>query len=487
MPKGEHSYQPPYDATSLLKNPAMGWMLYVDAFYHDTANPALPDNGFPDAAAYWAAQDQSGASALANIQYIRVPWAQLEPSKGHYAWEQDANFIALIDGARQRHLRLAFRVYVDSQNSYRQATPEFVWHAGAQGYEETWEDSHGRAFTYWNPTVTDRTFQLYFEAFVRAFAARFDDPDEVDFIDGQGLGWWGEMHHIRVEADEDLQSAFRWITETYANHFTRVLLGAQIGAIPDALSDWAVRHVGYVLRRDSFGSPLWLTSIDKEKILARWPQTSVFAENCYHHLLSRSSWWEGDGFMKLRDVLLRVVSDALQLHANTLDLRGPEDASAWMRHARDLVEHFARRGGYRFHVSAIRYESVIDDDRKMRIHHSWINYGVGKLPNDTPNWNHKYRVAFALLDIQSGISAKISVVTDVDPSDWLQNQENAYSSETCWNEVDAGKYSLGLAIVDSQHDNKPSITLATILPQTKTGWYKIGTVQLADRSKGAVS
>ncbi len=491
MDKGKSSYQPPYDAVSPIKNPAMGWMLYIDAFHHIDAshhaagNSAPLDSGFPDAGAYWAAQDHSGASELANIQYIRVPWAQLEPAKGHYAWEQDANFIDLIEGARKRHLRLAFRVYVDSRDSYRQATPEFVRSAGAGGYEEIWEDAHGHSHLHWNPAVTDRIFQWHFEDFIQSFAARFDDPREVDFIDGQGLGWWGEMHHIRVETDEELQSVFRWITATYATSFKRVLLGAQIGAIPDALTDWAVHQMGYVLRRDSFGSPRWLTPRDKENILTHWPQTAVFAENCYHHLISRASWWKEDGFLTLRDVLWRVVSDALQLHANTLDLRGPEDSAAWMLHAGDLVEHFFLSCGYRFHLSAIRFESVCKRDRTLRIRHSWINHGAGKLPNDTPNWNHKYRITFALLHAQSDTCTGKFVVTDVDPADWIGNQENSYSTETFWHETKEGIYRLGVAIMDSSHDSTPPIALATILPQTETGWYIIGTVQFTGSPKGA--
>jgi hypothetical protein len=110
---------PNEDSTSMIRNPAMGWVLYVD--FQKITDPQ----------AYWAAQDQNAQKA--SIFYMRAPWAEFEPEEGRYAWIYDDNYKALIQGALDRGLKLAFRVYTDSRDSYCQSTPDYVRQAGCEG------------------------------------------------------------------------------------------------------------------------------------------------------------------------------------------------------------------------------------------------------------------------------------------------------------------------------------------------------------------
>ena len=86
---------PEIDKDSLIRNPASGWILY------DDANLAVAN-----AADYWKAQDEA-ARQHASIFYVRWRWSNYEPTEGHYAWKEDANFKALIQGALDRGLRLS--------------------------------------------------------------------------------------------------------------------------------------------------------------------------------------------------------------------------------------------------------------------------------------------------------------------------------------------------------------------------------------------
>lgn len=161
----------------------MGWVIYIDAFERDY---------FPNAETFF--EDIELGVQYASILYIRVPWSQLEPVKNSYAWEIDENYKLIIKKAQEYGLKLAFRIYVDGKNSYQQATPDFVKVDGARGYlinPENGEDN-----TYWTPCLDDSIFQKHFEDFVEAFAKEYDDATKVDFIDAQGLGWWGEMHNV---------------------------------------------------------------------------------------------------------------------------------------------------------------------------------------------------------------------------------------------------------------------------------------------------
>jgi len=152
--------QPEEDQTSVIRNPAMGWVLYADAFAD-----------FPQAAEYWESQDPYAGSA--SIFYVRLPWSQLEPQEGVYAWENDQNFKDLIQGALDRGLKLAFRVYVDSEGSYRQATPEYVRDAGAEGIVNT---KTGR----WDPYVDDPVFQKEFSLHTRSKLTVFFRIYDID-------------------------------------------------------------------------------------------------------------------------------------------------------------------------------------------------------------------------------------------------------------------------------------------------------------------
>ena len=145
---------------------------------------------------YW---NQQGAAAekYASIFYWRSRWSELEPEEGKYAWEHDENFKALIQGALDRGLKLAFRVYIDGQDNIHNGTPDFVREAGAKGYavHKLWDPANEN--NNWTPYADDPVFQEKFGNFIRAFAKEFDNPKQVDFIDAYNLGWWGEGHHVQ--------------------------------------------------------------------------------------------------------------------------------------------------------------------------------------------------------------------------------------------------------------------------------------------------
>ncbi len=320
-----------------------------------------------------------------------------EPQEGHYAWKEDANFQALVAGRSQ-------------QDCSAPATPLWVQAAGAQGYTE--KGQGGRDL--WTPTITDLVFRQKLENFVKAFAQEFDDPSRVDFIDGCGLGWWGEMDHLNIPSTECPQT-LKWICETYGHSFHHVLLGIQINS---ELSQWGaldnipLNDYGYVARRDGLGSS-WLSEHDREKLSSIYPQIPFYGESCYFSL---DSWdiWKKDRrhFETIHDVLQATFDDAMTYHANTLDLRAPHDAALWNKEAPDLVTSFIANAGYRLAPTTIQYPAQFAVNQPFTIQYAWRNLGSGVMPNDNLRWGKKYRVGFALLNVDS----KKPVATAIDPS-----------------------------------------------------------------------
>ena len=182
------------DTTSMIRNPYMGWTIYEDA-----AGPVA------NAKEYWQLQDTI-ARKYATTFYIRWRWSELEPEEGQYAWEYDSNFQELVKGALERGLRLAFRIYVASQDNWNESTPAFVFDAGAKYYIEQGHPGDVRS-----PYPDDQIFQEKFENFIQAFAEKFDDPELVNYIDGYNLGWWGEGHHLKFIDENKKEETFNWI------------------------------------------------------------------------------------------------------------------------------------------------------------------------------------------------------------------------------------------------------------------------------------
>ncbi|WP_062105847.1 DUF4832 domain-containing protein [Bacillus niameyensis] len=458
--------KPIIDKETIFRNPAMGWVLYVDAF------SMFEIQEFPEAKEYWGMQDNN--VEMANIFYLRVPWSIMEPKEGCYAWNEDDNFKLIIRMALDRGLKLAFRVYVDSKDAFMQATPQYVFEAGAKGYANN-DNNSG----YLTPYLNDPIFQEKLSNFVHAFSEEYDNPAIVDYIDAQGLGYWGEMHSVHYMTKNQKKQVFEWITNLYSECFKKVLLGQQYGqnSFHTSLQDWALKEKGYVIRRDSFGSPIWLKDSQKEQILAHWPEIPVFAENCYHGFKWREDWYKGDGYSTLHDMMKAVIKDAEELHANTLDLRYPQDATLWIKESPELVRYFALRCGYRLIPVSVDYPLTIEENTPFFIKHMWKNEGFGVLPNHIRNWNWKYKPSFALLDKGTG-NPVFQIVDTAEPSHWVGNQIYEYETEILFDRVPSGEYDLAVAIVNRENESKPEIRLAIKNERTSEGWNILGSVSV---------
>jgi hypothetical protein len=450
----------------LLRNPAMGWVLYMET---------LGDDTYPLADRYWQQADPYVPSA--SIFYVRCTWAQMEPQEGHFAWKEDANFQAVIADALQRHLKLAFRIVVDSADCQKQATPGWVQDAGAQGSTEIGKGHQDM----WNPFVTDPVFREKMEDFVAAFAKEYDDPSGVDFIDGCGLGTWGEMHHLNAPP-ADYPETYEWSCQTYGHAFHHVLLGTQFASqmsVAPQDDRMAFDQYGYVAKRDSLGSS-WLSPTLTWQIAGLYPKVPFFGESCFFSLESWDVWKsDGRGFKTVRDVLQSDYDDAMKCHANTLDLREPKDAATWMKLAPDLVASFLAQGGYRLYPVAVEYPAKFPGNQPATIQHRWKNLGVGIMPNDNPRWNKKYRVAFALLDPGTKKVVATAIDGQADPGAWISGQEVPNTCSAQFKPAPAaGSYLLATAIVNTQDGDTPEIQLATADLAQSDGWSVLGPVSV---------
>ncbi|MGV8962428.1 MAG: hypothetical protein ACOH2V_03495 [Candidatus Saccharimonadaceae bacterium] len=437
-------FQP--DTVSLIRNPGMGWTVYDDA-----------SDAVANAEDFWQKQD-TVASKYATTLYIRWRWTDMEPEEGKYAWNNDDNFKKLVKGATDRGLKLAFRVYMASQDNEYESTPAFVFDAGAKYYMESGKPGKVRS-----PYPDDLIFREKFENFIKAFAAEFDDPSLVNYVDGYNIGWWGEGHNLQFLNRENSEETFAWIINLYGNQFKRVPLvitiDSQIGH--DLELKYAIDGQGYAVRRDGYAS-FWMPESQKKLLQGIFPKAFVVAECCYWqdrtiesvNKIDQQYDWESWG-----DYYTQVVDEALDTHANYLDLREPVEAIRWAQEANEDVKRFMIKGGYRIYPTNVAFTPVVNESGNIRIDHSWKNLGVGVLPNNNKRWNHKYKLAFALVDKNNSV-VKQWVENKVEVSDWIGEKEYSYSSEFKLEDVKKGKYSLAMSIIDTQQENGEPIKLA---------------------------
>lgn len=313
----------PVDTERVIRNPLNGWVMYATGNLSADMFDAYDKMEVPGLDVYVHVSD------YANTLYLRTSWTLFNPEEDVYAWDVNDEFKWLINYAKERGLKLAFRVVVDSRDKPYDFTPAFVREAGAEGFE-----SKSGKRTVWSPYCDDPVFQAKHEKFMKAFGERFDNADEVDFIDGYGLGKWGESHAVAYKAPANREKVYKWIVDLYLANFKQVplainyhrLIGtpdswAAVDADSERLLDYAVEK-GYILRHDAFGMtdyyPEWEKTYARKWLYKR----PILMEGGWivykkHHSYGK----DPRGYKTPFDVRKGEFDDSKEARVNTMDFR----------------------------------------------------------------------------------------------------------------------------------------------------------------------
>lgn len=480
--------KPTYNRSDVLHNPLNGWVMYVSADY---------DPSYFDTEVYVPSLGMNVKVAdYASACYIRTKWSVLNPADGQYAWKDpDSKVYKLVQAAREHNLPIAFRVVVDGRDQGAN-TPQFVFDAGAKYAVENERYPDRKT-----PMPQDPVFQKYYEKFVAAFAEEFNDPDRTAFIDGYGLGKWGEGHSVAYNendvsaVDENTETVKRevldWITKLYARYFTKVPLVINYHRVighptsegtanpnSESLIALAVSN-GYCLRHDAFGmnNSSWGYSTWEKAIAAQWRyKVPIIMEGGY--IVSSHSYWNDPAGYRQghpEDVRRGEYEASAEAHVNMMDFRVGDETLSWFNDAFDLVRSFVSEGGYRLYPDQVIVPDQVNAGSRVKVFSRWRNMGWGYMPNNLPQWNYKYKVAYALLD-ESDVARTVFVDDACEPSTWTESKPFSYVFETPAIDLPAGTYTWGIAIVDTTKDDVPAIELAVNNEKTADGWVKLQTV-----------
>lgn len=481
----------------LLKNPLSGWVLYsgigsgLAANYWDTYdNFDYTENG---------KTGKIKVSDYSNVLYIKADWAAMNPEDGVYIWEEQyqdysdfaRNLKYLMAGAKERGMKIAFTINTNSQDDHSNSTPDFVREEDPTSCFET---TTGSAKVY-SAYPDHPVFQKYYAKFIEAFAKRFNNPDEVEFISGLGLGKWGECHSFRYSTENTLGKGdesprwdvYDWATSLYAENFTRVpvvtnyhkMVGktADSGS-PDQMSTDLLNMAidkGFAMRHDAFGMKSYYGSWEKNFIAGHKYEVPVIGEGGW---VQSSHDFTGDypDVRALREGEYEVMAGA---YVNIMDLRYSSSMStsetwSWFNDAYDLVLQFLREGVYRLYPDTVYLQEEVSAGSSAKASSTWTNLGQAYCPTNIKQWEDRYKMAYALLDKESGDPVSVFVDDAARIETIVKNSRQTFDFTIDLSGVAAGEYEWAIAIVNTQKDNTPGIELSCKEDDmTESGWLRL--------------
>ena len=115
---------------------------------------------------------------------------------------------------------------------------------------------------------------------------------------------------------------------------------------------------------------------------------------------------------------------------------------------------------------------------RVTLSHRWLNLGWGYCPTNIPQWNQRYKVAFALLTATDR-PVKVFVAEDTDLSTWLNGKPTSYKTQIELTGVPSGDYKWAVGLVDTTRGNEPGIRMAVESNRlTKEGWARLNPVTI---------
>lgn len=470
------------DKENVIRNPLTGWTLYLGRNWDENF---WTKEGY-DHMVVSGMSKPVKVSDYANTCYIRTSWSSLNPSEGVYIWDDpNARLTKLIQSVLNRNMRLAFRIVVDGRDQ-GQNTPLYVFEAGAKWYSDP---NSGKETVRKSPYPDDPVFQEKYTTFIEAFAKQFNNPDIVDFIDGYGLGKWGEAHSMVYENYSNKAKVFDWVTSLYARCFDRIPLlinyhrlvaannvtgWGEVAPDTDYLLQSAIDK-GYSLRHDAFGMNGYYQDWEKE-YAARWNyKRPIIMEGGWITGGTHRYWIDPSGEYRQghpEDVRQGEFNASAEAHVNMMDFRIGDETNSWFTKSFSLVKRFIAEGGYRLYPDRISLPVKVNTGQEIVIEHRWNNLGWGYCPTNIPQWNQKYKVAFALLDSKNSVM-RIYVDKQTDLSRWLKGTPTSYKFNLKLEGAPTGNYSWAVGLVDVTKKNNIGLQMAVSEGLLESGWVKL--------------
>ncbi|MCE5270718.1 DUF4832 domain-containing protein [bacterium] len=445
---------PAWDDSRVLVNPHKGW--YFHYFDNDTVryhNRLAPGDYL---------QDFPGLDHI----YLRLAWSYLEPEEGVYNWEL---IDRVIDAWRARGYGVAFRITCkETFPDQTYATPEWVRKAGAKGTMVT--NKHFGSNT-WEPDYGDPVFLEKLDNFHRAFAARYDGKEWVEYIDIGSYGEWGEGHTGFGTGTEYPFEVLKKHIDLWVRNYRKSRLVINDDFIERAdpkltqiLYGYA-RNSGLLLRDDSicvewYAQNFGLSTLKNPGWWADfWPYTPTILELEHYQKTIKTDTFKGG-------VPMTAAMDTM--HATYIGFHG--DARQFLADNPELTRRLANRCGYWYFPGSIELPRSAAPGGNIEVAMDWLNRGVA------PAYNH-YPLLLRLSD--GGAVSCVLPIEGVDNRQWGPDSvSHCLGRVNLPDSLRPGQYSVAVGL-KVEHNRKEWLELP--LPDSlkvSDGFYRVADISI---------
>lgn len=479
-----------------LVNPGMGWV-------HHYYSGRTGNYGY-----YLKPSDSLDWFPGANVQYMRIPWAFVEPKDGEFNW-------SVFDTPAQRYVQSGkqFAIRINCcEHWIPWATPKWLKDKGCKGVQFTVRRGPDPNGACWEPDYLDPMYLEHLERLIKNLAARYDGNPNVAFIDIGTFGLWGEGHtgaSSRLPRDVQIK-AVKLQIDLYTKYFKKTQL-----CISDDVDGWKeqknfpvldyARAKGVSLRDDSIlvnvptgpvaekrGHKSWYHD---ELAGKYWPTMPVIVEHEHYGLSKARGAWKGEW----------LENSVEAYHCSFLSIHWwPEQ---FYKENKESIERINLRLGYRLNLKSLEMPKSVEIGERFPVRFAWANVGVAPF----------YAGGYATITIKDKKGGIVAVLVDdtlnlstlpvakkgeekvvsstktfnigfLNPKEFFNeftlNMEKRDGAEFYGAPVvpatKAGKYDVYVSV--GMRDGTPQIALPLDLPTDGHKRYKIGTIRVKEPS-----
>ena len=162
-----------------------------------------------------------------------------------------------------------------------------------------------------------------------------------------------------------------------------------------------------------------------------------------------------------------------------MDFRVGDETRTWFEEAFTYIERFNEEGGYRLYPDRVSVPQTVKMGSDVTVTSRWLNLGWGFCPTNLQQWNQKYKVAYALLDMQTEKPVYQFVDESTDLSTWLKSSPASYTFDISMKGVAIGGYIWAVGLVDTTLQDEEGLNpvgLQVAVKKeslTEDGWVKL--------------
>lgn len=417
-----------------------------------------------------------------DLVQIYFGWADIEPTDDHFVWTRlDAAIASAVSQGRKVVFRMEFS---EGDESGRQTyAPTWLWDVKGVPYRMINDNP-----LYKQPYYYDPTYLAELQEAVAAVGARYDGNPNIAYVDLAAVarcgewGGWDNADGFPWQSRTQQRDTLIAILDIFDYAFpTSMLIMHDAGQVVDGTPDEQTNeqrkyHWAYDYALDNH--PEW--GIRSNTVFGVW-EWNLYS-NEFTKWLMRNSWrkhmvvyegsaWNSEFYMLSNKQ--RYVDNALGLHTNigTFNNAGYDayDGGGLMAEWNGYFQQLARNVGYRFALAKAQYNDKVKPSGAFTLSQTWLNKGVGKLPE-------KYPLNVYFVNPANGSVVWSAIDNGFDQRHWEKwNVYEIHSSFTLPANLPLGTYDLKIAMVDGAGNPAIAMPMANGVNRI----YKIGSITVA--------